>query len=233
MEAVRQYVRQRIVEEDRGHGSPCWIWQLSKVHGYGQGKPPGRRQEQAHRFSYRAFVGEIPDGLHLDHLCRVRECCNPEHLEPVTPQENVRRALPFMVWPKKTHCKNGHEFTLENTYYFRNGSRACRKCVRAWQNARADARERSRSPVKNPKTHCAKGHELTPQNTIVWKNARRCRACNIAWRAEKDDHNARQRRYREERRVAARNLGTGGKGTERTATTTNKATSLTHCEEGV
>jgi hypothetical protein len=82
------------LEEDRGHSTPCWIWQLS-LHartGYGAKKTNGV-STLAHRAVYEHHVGPIPDGLELDHLCRVRACVNPAHLEPVTHKENVRRGL--------------------------------------------------------------------------------------------------------------------------------------------
>lgn len=70
----------------------CWLWCGSLTYdGYGIFREDNRRTG-AHRFAYEWHVGAIPDGLHLDHLCRVRNCVNPEHLEPVTPQENDRRA---------------------------------------------------------------------------------------------------------------------------------------------
>ena len=78
----------------------------------------------AHRQSYVFVVGEIPDGLELDHLCRNPPCCNPEHLEPVTHAENMARYA-----RTNTHCGNGHEWTEENTYMFR-GKRQCRGCNR-------------------------------------------------------------------------------------------------------
>src|ERR1019366_9702648 len=79
----------------------CWEWMGAKREGYGQVwggsrhlAPSGRYSYlpiSATRYSYERFVGPIPKGLHLDHLCRNRGCVNPEHLEPVTCQENIRR----------------------------------------------------------------------------------------------------------------------------------------------
>ena len=80
------------VEEDRGHETPCWVWQRSRERcGYGHVRKDGRLVP-AHRVYYERQVGPIPEGLELDHLCRVRACVNPDHLEPVTMQENRRRA---------------------------------------------------------------------------------------------------------------------------------------------
>jgi hypothetical protein len=75
------------VEEDRGYGTPCWIWQRG-IDAAGYGRVAGTR---AHRVFYERHVGPIPEGLTIDHLCRVRSCCNPAHLEPVTAVENVSR----------------------------------------------------------------------------------------------------------------------------------------------
>lgn len=69
----------------------CWIW-LGRINGFGYGELKcGERRLKAHRVSYEHHVGPIPEGLDLDHLCRVRPCVNPEHLEPVTRSENIRR----------------------------------------------------------------------------------------------------------------------------------------------
>jgi hypothetical protein len=84
---------QRYLIEDRGYKTPCWIWQLAlSEDGYGS-VSVGRSTVAAHRFYYEQRFGPIPEGLELDHLCRVRSCVNPEHLEPVDSAENTRRGL--------------------------------------------------------------------------------------------------------------------------------------------
>lgn len=77
----------------------CWLWLGTKCSkGYGRVKVDGA-SKSAHRVAYECFWDDIPDGLELDHLCNVRNCVNPEHLEPVTHQENVARAR-----IRQTHC---------------------------------------------------------------------------------------------------------------------------------
>ncbi len=109
----------------------CWLWMAStKDTGYGQFFVNGT-MVRAHRLAYELMVGPVPDGLQLDHLCRVRNCVNPEHLEPVTTQENTRRgASGHERRQKKTHCAQGHPYNAENTYLYRD-MRYCRACRRA------------------------------------------------------------------------------------------------------
>lgn len=117
--------------------SGCWRWTGARAHGYGRFWA-GRRSaaghpsaEMAHRFAYELLVGQIPDGLEIDHLCRNRACVNPAHLEPVTRLINQRRGnAPMQAQRKQTHCKRGHAFDDENTYIWR-GMRRCRRCQAA------------------------------------------------------------------------------------------------------
>jgi HNH endonuclease len=82
----------RYIEVDTGHSSPCWIWQLAKTpKGYGLVRGPSGRMEYAHRVYYERDRGPIPADRQLDHLCRVPGCVNPDHLDPVTAAENIRR----------------------------------------------------------------------------------------------------------------------------------------------
>ena len=113
----------------------CWLWTgahsktgygfvSSWVNGESTCKP-------VHRYVYELLVGPIPSGLELDHLCRVRNCVNPEHLEPVTHSENMRRS-PINRGAhqlKKTHCPQGHPYDEVNTYAYK-GHRYCRACTK-------------------------------------------------------------------------------------------------------
>jgi hypothetical protein len=91
----------------------------------------------AHRVVYEHMVGAIPEGLQLDHLCRNRMCVNPEHLEPVTGQENKRRAVALI-----TECPQGHPCNEANLRRQPDGRRYCRECKRL-QSAAKRSRQRS------------------------------------------------------------------------------------------
>ena len=109
----------------------CWLWTSANIGGkYKYGHfTVNYKQVYAHRLSYELLVGQIPPNMTIDHLCNNKLCVNPEHMEVVTLQENIRRRDPFnRKYTKKTHCKRGHEFNEENTYYYKN-SRNCRKCL--------------------------------------------------------------------------------------------------------
>lgn len=119
-------------------GQPCWLWQASLNKGYGQinsGPELGNTMLPAHRVAWELFVGEITEGLELDHLCRVPRCVNPKHLEPVTPQVNQLRGITLAaINAATTHCPKGHPYSEWNTAYQEkpNGrrSRYCKTCNR-------------------------------------------------------------------------------------------------------
>ena len=110
--------------------SGCWIWTgFCNPKGYGQMMVNGRCC-RAHRVSNEHFVGPIQDGLTLDHLCRVRSCINPDHLQPVSNKVNILRGHGVgVVNAGKTHCPNGHEY-IEGQVYRWNGKRHCLLCKR-------------------------------------------------------------------------------------------------------
>jgi hypothetical protein len=105
----------------------CWLWLGALHNGYGGINVDGKRTP-VHRAAYELLIGPIPEGLVIDHLCRVRNCVNPVHLEPVTNAENVLRGEGTGAHhARSTHCPQGHKFTPENTYHSPTG-RKCRIC---------------------------------------------------------------------------------------------------------
>ena len=107
----------------------CWIFMGSLCKGYGQVRC-GSTTRRTHRIVYESLVGPIPEGRQLDHVCRVRSCCNPSHLRVVTNRENMMApgslALP-RIYANATHCLHGHELSGTNLYLYR-GKRQCRTC---------------------------------------------------------------------------------------------------------
>lgn len=124
-------------------GSDCWLWS-GRINGGGYPQFMTPSTDYAHRWSYAHFVAPIPSGYQVDHLCRVRHCVNPAHLEAVTQRENIIRS-------EASHVGNGlcrnrlHDVTdPANVHYFKNGDRTCLPCKRAAQAVR-DARRREKA----------------------------------------------------------------------------------------
>lgn len=120
---------------------PCHIWTASTgTWGYGQFKiisGVGNPMRPTHRIAYELMYGLIPQGLQIDHLCRVPRCVNPFHLEAVTPAENKARGMsPAALNARKTHCPQAHPYSGDNLYVDPRGGRHCRTCMREWQLAR-------------------------------------------------------------------------------------------------
>lgn len=122
---------ERIEEKiSREPMSGCWIW-TGALSGGGYAQAGiNRKTVYVHRLAYEAFRGCVPAGQTIDHLCRVRCCVNPWHMEAVSPRENVLRGVsaPAML-ARKTHCKYGHLLSGPNLYLMPRGQgRQCRKC---------------------------------------------------------------------------------------------------------
>lgn len=149
------------VEQEGESPLSCWNYTGALTpSGYGRFYAQ-RNAEYAHRFSYRFMVGEIPDGLELDHLCRNRSCVNPWHLDPVTHRVNVLRGDTFARRnAEKVHCPRGHLLDREMEH-----GRKCNGC--------------HPNPFNRDKTHCKRGHEFNDENTYWFPNGvgRGCRAC--------------------------------------------------------
>ena len=181
------------VPEYKPELGPCWIWQgAPKREGYGEFYLEGRKQ-YAHRISYQWSVRPIPEGLHIDHLCRVHICVNPAHLEPVTVLENTIRGIGPRLTAERGRalpkCKNGHEFTEENTYWSQRANgrwhRHCKHCARDRQNGSyQDVKSGVRTPERRPerwKKTCKSNHRLEGDNLYIAPNgARQCRECKRA-----------------------------------------------------
>lgn len=121
----------------------CWTWTAALNHGgYGIFRSPAGYSNLAHRFAYQVIVGEIPEDMTLDHLCRNRVCVNPAHLDPVPSDENKRRGLTHrLLNGMDFDCINGHAYTPENTYVNpnKNNDVRCRTCAYEIQVARKAA----------------------------------------------------------------------------------------------
>lgn len=138
-------------EVDQGYSSLCWAWNGALADGYGAVNRKKHGEAKAHILFYVRAYGPIPDGLELDHLCHDsatcqggsecphRRCVNPDHLEPVTHAENMRRSTNRR--PKRTHCVNGHDITGDNGVVRPDGVIGCRTCGR-------DSLRRSRARKK-------------------------------------------------------------------------------------
>ena len=116
----------------------CWLWEGQKnVNGYGKIGIGSRtdktnRMVYAHRLSYEIYVGPIPEYLTINHICKVRNCVNPSHLEAITLIENLKKAdlgkNTGLKQRSKTHCPSSHEYDKRNVRIARDGSRKCKPC---------------------------------------------------------------------------------------------------------
>ena len=184
---------ERVLRRSERVESGCWLYQGSLDSGGYSCLRIGQRNDRGHRITWQAANGEIPEGKHIDHLCRIRSCVNPEHLEPVTVRENTfMRALWVGDLPKQTHCPNGHEMTPENIYHRPdNGSRQCRACIRNRSKKQlVKLREATVRRQQERGNVCRNGHEMTPENTYAvpgttWKTCVTCRKATSLRRRKK------------------------------------------------
>lgn len=116
---------------EMGSDAECWPWTgHTNTGGYGQ-IGEGTRDLLVHRIVCEMAHGPIPDGYEVDHLCKVRHCCNPFHLEAVPKAENNRRSNSISArHARKAYCIRGHELTEENLAPDRGKGRQCKLCVR-------------------------------------------------------------------------------------------------------
>lgn len=130
--SVRDRFEARVIRTD-----DCWEWSGAhfQQNGYALFNTKAAdgvwRPTTAHRVSYELYIGAIPDGLVIDHLCRNHGCVNPAHLEAVTRRENTRRGNhPTAVLVREGVCSRGHAMEGDNVAVRPNGKRECRTCVR-------------------------------------------------------------------------------------------------------
>lgn len=164
-------------------GVPCWLWIgcINKATNYAEFHFDGQTC-LAHRIAYSHFASsDIPTDAHSDHLCRVRHCVNPSHIEIVPPRINFIRGNGFSGKnARKTRCPRGHKYTPDNIVRSTKQPtwRSCLICKRQQQRAKYITR------VKKIITHCHRGHLLTPENTYTRPatGQRRCRICRDSYR---------------------------------------------------
>lgn len=140
MSHTQDLILSRVTEVDMGYRTPCWLSDRAPTrNGYTKIGIAGRTM-LTHRVAYEEWVGPIAPGMQMDHLCRVRACCNPAHLEPVTPRENLMRGNTITAAQvSQTHCHAGHRLSGPNLYERPDRvGRCCRECRRlAAQRSRA------------------------------------------------------------------------------------------------
>jgi hypothetical protein len=183
----------------------CWLWIASLgSHGYGQLSSGFKKSPLVtHRLVYELLVGPIPDGLHIDHLCRNRPCCNPMHLEPVTQKTNNARGvspitLMAVAAKERGCCPKGHPHDEAHTRYNKKGHRSCKTC----NNERMKATWRERLAARTPEQ--VQRDKETARNYYL-QNKERVAALLRASRARRrEEHNAQQVEYRRKRREQKR-----------------------------
>lgn len=125
--ALPRHMRRRIYSTERG----CWICDGAKSHGRYQSVSVNNKSVLAHRLSYSLLIGKIPEGYHIDHLCREKWCVNPDHLEAVPQRVNWERGKSTSVInARREVCRWGHPLEGDNLYVRPDGrGRQCRKCA--------------------------------------------------------------------------------------------------------
>jgi hypothetical protein len=167
----------------------CWEWTGSKLPtGYGRFSLRKSHAPYAHRVVWHVLIGPLDPDTEIDHRCFNTSCVNPDHLEPVTRIENLRRARwsGGKMRAARTHCPKGHPYDEENTSWTRDRRRQCKACGRLkakvkWLRKKGD--RPGRGEWRREITHCPQGHPYSEENTHFYppgKGGRQCKTCNRA-----------------------------------------------------
>jgi hypothetical protein len=155
--------------------SGCWRWcGYRNEKGYGRAEVKGL-PPTVHQITYTLLVGPVPEGLVLDHLCRVRDCSCPRHLEPVTAEENFRRGA--TGWNgDKTHCPAGHPYDEVNTYWIENSKGSRRRDCRACRHPKSEVC--GECGTKRRGEHLVAGRRRACGECLAWlRDRNRFRGC--------------------------------------------------------
>jgi len=171
----------RFMAKTKPGENGCILWTANNYKGYGRFTVNGE-DVWAHRWIYEQKHGPIPKGMTIDHLCVNPPCVNDEHMEVVTQSENTSRMHKRLIDAGvryKTHCKYGHEYTYDNTYYYEKDGRKlrqCRICIKdRWNKSYIPSRNRGED---GRVTSCKNGHPYTDDNKLINKyGIKVCKAC--------------------------------------------------------
>ncbi len=166
----------------------CWLWQgYRNPNGYGNATVGGKGV-LVHRFLWHVLRGiALPPEIDLHHCieepinCAGPQCCNPDHLEPLTSKEHLDRTPQHIMYLREwggVECPQGHLLNDENVYTYPSGKRRCRACFNEWQTQRNRARAAEQIRTEPVVFICKNGHERTPENTYEYLGLRYCRACH-------------------------------------------------------
>ena len=169
--------------------SGCWLWNGGLFRD-GYGNFSAQSGTRAHRLAYEHFIGPVPDGLVLDHKCRVRCCVNPRHVEPVPNRVNVLRGFGrAALQARQTHCIKGHPLDGQNLIRRNTGGRRCRTCTHA---LRSTPEYRAATHLRNLRYHAEHRDALIARG----REKRRVDGDYIRARDRAAYHRAKARRFR-------------------------------------
>ena len=184
-DAFKEEVLQKLYDNTVCDEHGCWLWQGGRTTGGFGEASIGGETFYVHRLGFSLTKHALTKGKELDHLCKVRHCWNPAHLEEVLHRTNCLRGGSFSAAnAQMTHCKRGHIFSEGNTYRPEEHHRVCKECKRLNDRQRRKLKG-LKGNAQSRKTHCPRGHAYDMSNTYLWGGRRYCRTCQ-ALRDKKD-----------------------------------------------